>query len=314
VARTDASHVVLGEEVRRAGGAVIFLNRALGQSPADALLLQGQGRRAAYERAKLMARHRRGKRHAARTGAVHGRSGAPSGYRDVSQDEGGGQARSDLMPDAARLVRQGFDGGGRDRLTIGAVCRRRPRAGAVTRPGQRVWERRVVGGLCKPPASMGTAALGKTRPAPLRPRLRAQRGRPRQPRRAVSTVDVPPEAWDPIPVPALVAPAVVAAVQAQWRAQRRPARQSRRGALSVLHGLLPCQHCGEAYDGKRLRPRARQGQPRAYASSRGLGTEAYRCGGERVCQHTQVRTARLDGAVWQEVGTRLAHPERRAEA
>ncbi len=91
---------------------------------------------------------------------------------------------------------------------------------------------------------MGTAAFGKTRQEPLRPRLRAQRGRPLQPRRAVSTVDVPQEEWYPIPVPAIVEPEVVAAVQEQWREHRRHARQSRRGALSVLQGLLQCQHCG----------------------------------------------------------------------
>ncbi len=160
---------------------------------------------------------------------------------------------------------------------------------------------------------MGTAAFGKTRQEPLRPRLRAQRGRPLQPRRAVSTVDVPQEEWYPIPVPAIVEPEVVAAVQEQWREHRRHARQSRRGALSVLQGLLQCQHCGYAYYGKRLSPRARKGKPRAYASERCLGTDAYRFGGERVCQHPQVRTDLLDVAVWQEVCTLLAHPERLAE-
>ena len=160
---------------------------------------------------------------------------------------------------------------------------------------------------------MGTAACGKTRQDPLRPRLRAQRGRPLQPRRAVSTVDVPQEEWYPIPVPAIVAPEVVAAVQEQWREHRRQARQSRRGALYVLQGLLQGQHCGYAYDGKRLSPRARQGKPRAYAYDRCLGTDAYRFGGERVCQNPQGRTDLLDVAVWQEVWTRLAHPERLAE-
>jgi site-specific DNA recombinase len=44
-----------------------------------------------------------------------------------------------------------------------------------------------------------------------------------------------------------------------------------------------------------------------------LGTDAYRFGGERICQNTQVRTDLLDLAVWQEVRTFLAHPERLAE-
>ena len=147
LARTYAYPVLLVEEFRRAGVEVIFLNRALGQSPEDDLLLPVQGMIAEYERATIMERHRRGTRHAARMGAVHVRSGAPYGYRYVSTDEGGGQARYDLMPEEARLVRQVCDWVGRDRLTIGEVCRRLTRAGEVTRTGKRVWDRRVVWGM-----------------------------------------------------------------------------------------------------------------------------------------------------------------------
>jgi site-specific DNA recombinase len=134
-----------------------------------------------------------------------------------------------------------------------------------------------------------------------------------QPRRAVSTVDVPQEEWLSIPVPALVEPEVFAAVQEQLRENQRHARQSQRGALYLLQGVVQCQQCGYAYYGKRLSPRARKGKPRAYAYYRCLGTDAYRFGGERVCQNTQVRTDLLDRAVWQEVETLLAHPERMAE-
>ena len=184
----------------------------------------------------------------------------------------------------------------------------------MTRTGRTVWDRRVVWGILKHPASQGTAAFGKTRQEPLRPRLRAQRHRPVPPRRAVSTREVPPEDWLLIPAPALVEPEVCAAVQAQWQEHKRHARQARRGARYLLQGLRQCHHWGYACYGKRLRPRARQGKPRAYASYRCRGTDAYRFGGERVCQHTQVRTALVDLAVWQAVGTLLAHPERLAEA
>ena len=43
-----------------------------------------------------------------------------------------------------------------------------------------------------------------------------------------------------------------------------------------------------------------------------MGTDAYRFGGERLCQNTQVRTDLRDLAVWKEVCTFLAHPERLA--
>ena len=81
LARTYAYQVLLVDEFRRAGVEVIFLNRALGQSPEEDLLLQVQGMMAEYERAKLIERHRRGKRYAARSGVVHVLSGAPYGYR-----------------------------------------------------------------------------------------------------------------------------------------------------------------------------------------------------------------------------------------
>jgi site-specific DNA recombinase len=314
LARKYASQVLLVDEFRRAGVEVIFLNRALGHRPADDLLLPVQGMMAEYERAKSLERHRRGKRHAAHVGAVNVLSGAPYGYRYVPKDEGGGQARSEILSDEARVVRPVFAWVGHDRRTLGEGCRRLTQAGEVTRTGKTVWDRSVVWGIVKNPAYQGAAAFGKTRQGPLRPRLRAQRHRPGQPRRAVSIRDVPPEDWIPMPVPALVEPEVFAAVQEQLQENKRHARPSHRGALYLLQGLLPCQHCGYAFYGKRLSPSTRKGQPRAYAYDRCLGTDAYRFGGERLCQNTQVRTDLLDLAVWQAVCTLLAHPERLAEA
>ncbi|HSL70275.1 MAG TPA: recombinase family protein, partial [Longimicrobiales bacterium] len=310
LARKYAYQVLLVDEFQRAGVEVIFLNRELGHSPEDELLLQVQGMMAEYERAKIIERHRRGKRHAARAGVVNVLSGAPYGYRYMPKHASGGPARYEIVPDEARVVRQVFDWVGRDRLTIGAVCRRLTRTGEVTRTGKTVWDRSVVWGMLKNPAYVGTAAFGKTRQGPLRPRLRGQRRRPLQPRRAISTYDVSPEEWLRIPVPAIVEPEVFAAVQDQLRENQRHARQSRRGALYLLQGLVQCQQCGYAFYGKRLSLKATKGIPRAYAYYRCLGTDAYRFGGERVCQNTQVRTDRLDLAVWGEVCGLLAHPER----
>jgi site-specific DNA recombinase len=313
LARKYAYQVLLVEEFGRCGVEVVFLNRELGRSPEDDLLLQVQGMMAEYERAKILERHRRGKLHAARVGSVNVLSGAPYGYRYVTKHEGGGQARYDLIPDEARVVRQVFEWIGRERLSIGEVCRRLMQAGERTRTGRLVWERSVVWAMLKNPAYMGSAAFGKTRQGPLRPKLRAQRGRPLQPRRAMSDYDVSPADWLHIPVPAIVEPEVFAAVQEQLQENRRHARQSRRGARYLLQGLLQCQHCGYAFYGKPLSPSARKGQPRAYAYYRCVGTDAYRFGGHRLCPNTQVRTDRLELAVWQEVCALLAHPERLAQ-
>jgi site-specific DNA recombinase len=313
LARKYAYQVLLVDEFQRMGVEVVFLNRELGRSPEDDLLLQVQGMMAEYERAKIVERHRRGKLHAARAGVVNVLSGAPYGYRYVDKHTGGGQARYEVIPDEARVVRQVFDWIGRDRLSIGEVCRRLTHAGEVTRTGKTVWDRSVVWGILHNPAYKGAAAFGKTRYEPLRPRLRAQRNRPLQPRRAVSVRDVPTDEWLTIAVPALVEADLFAAVHAQLQENQRHARQSRRGARYLLQGLVQCHHCGYALYGKPISRKAAKGHARTYAYYRCLGTDAYRFGGERVCNNPQVRTDLLDLAVWQEVCTLLAHPERLAE-
>ena len=313
LARKYAYQVLLVDEFQHDGVEVIFLNRELGQTPEDELLLQVQGMMAEYERAKILERHRRGKRHAAHAGSVNVLVAAPYGYRYIPKHHGGGQARYEIMAEEAQVVRQMFDWVGHERMTIGDVCRRLSRAGEPTRTGKSVWDRSAVWGMLRNPAYMGTAAFGKTRQGPPRPRLRAQRGRPLQPRRATSPVEVPREEWIAIPVPAIVAPEVFAAVQEQLRDNQRHARQYRRGARYLLQGLVSCKGCGYAYYGKGISHKAAKGRPRDYAYYRCLGTDAYRFGGERVCHNTQVRTDLLDLAVWREVKGLLEHPDRLAE-
>ena len=79
LARRYAYQVLLVDELRRSGVDVVFLNRQIGLSPEDDLLLQVQGMVAEYERAKILERSRRGKRHAAEKGSTNVLSGAPYG-------------------------------------------------------------------------------------------------------------------------------------------------------------------------------------------------------------------------------------------
>jgi site-specific DNA recombinase len=79
LARKYAYQVLLIDEVQRMGIEVVFLNRELRQRPEDELLLPVQGRVAAYERAKILERSRRGNRPAAHVGNVTVLRGAPYG-------------------------------------------------------------------------------------------------------------------------------------------------------------------------------------------------------------------------------------------
>ena len=310
LARKYAYQVFLVDELLRVGVEIVFLNRELGRSPEDDLLLQVQGMVAEYERAKILERSRRGKRHGAQTGVVSVLCGAPYGYRYVRKVEGGGQARYEILLEEARVVRQVFTWIGHERLSIGEVCRRLTAAAERTRSGKTVWDRATVWGMLKNPAYMGRAAFGKTRAAPLQQRLRAQRGRSLQPRRAMSTVDVPVEEQIIISVPALISEDLFAAVQEQLAENRRRARQGQRGARYLLQGLICCARCGYAYYGKPISPSAAKGHPRHYAYYRCTGTDAYRFGGHRLCDNTQVRTDLADAAVWQEVRALLEQPAR----
>lgn len=313
LARNYAHQVLLLEELLRAGVEVNFLNREVGQTPEDQLLLQVQGMISEYERAKIMERSRRGKRHAAQVGTVSVLSGAPYGYRYIGKHDGAGEARFDILLEEARVVRQVFMWVGHDRCSIGEVCRRLTAAKERTRTGKTVWDRATVCDMLKNPAYKGMAAFGKTSVEPLRPRLRAQRGRPMQPKRAVSSQDVPREKWMSIPVPALVSEDLFESVQEQLQENRQRARIGERGARYLLQGLLVCGCCGYAYYGKQISPSARKGHPRAYAYYRCIGSDAYRFGGERLCWNKQLRTDLVDEAVWQEVCRLLEDPTRLAQ-
>src|SRR4051812_27828752 len=140
LARRYAYQVLLVDELRRAGVEIVFLNRQIGTSAEDDLLLQVQGMVAEYERAKILERSRRGKRHAARRGSVNVLAGAPYGYRYLGKHDGGGAARYEILAEQARVVQQVFDWVGRDRVSIGEVCRRLRQQGCPTSCGKPAWD------------------------------------------------------------------------------------------------------------------------------------------------------------------------------
>lgn len=115
LARRYAHQALLIDEFRRAGVEIVFLNRPIGGTAEDDLLLQVQGVIAEYERAKILERSRRGRRHAARSGSVSALTGAPFGYRYVNRDQGGGVARFEVVEAEAHIVRLIFAWIGLDR-------------------------------------------------------------------------------------------------------------------------------------------------------------------------------------------------------
>jgi site-specific DNA recombinase len=99
-------------------------------------------------------------------------------------------------------------------------------------------------------------------------------------------------------------------VQVQLEENRQRARQRQRGDRYLLQGLVVCAQCQYAYYGKPMSLKSAKGKQRDYAYYRCIGTDAYRFGGERICDNLQVRTNMLDELVWNEVCALLAEPQR----
>ncbi len=309
LSRKYAYQVLLMEEFSNYGVDVIFLNHAIGKTPEEDLLLQMQGMISEYERAKIIERNRRGKIHRAKTGSINVLSNAPYGYQYVRKQLDGTSAQYVINLPEASTVRKIFQWIGVERLSIGEVTRRLSDAGIKTQTGKTYWDRSVVWGMLQNPAYMGRAAFGKTQIRELRPQLRPAKHSQETPKRPYSTTRTNRENWIEIPVPAIISEELFFAVQQQLDENRKHARQRRRGATYLLQGLTVCGCCHYAYYGKPVSKSASKGKVR-YAYYRCIGTDAYRFGGQRICDNKQLRTRVLDELVWEQVVDIIRNPVR----
>ena len=223
----------------------------LGRSPEDDLLLQVQGMVAEYERAKILERSRRGKRHGAQAGVVSVLSGAPYGYRYIGKEEGGGAARYEIVLEEARVVRQVFHWVGQER-------RHHRRGLPPPDRGRRAHPHRQDGlgsdhrvGHAEEPGLCGAAAFGKTRAGRCRPACAPSAGGAsaaasgglddRRPGGGV--------AGDPGPAAGRCR-ACSRPSRTQLAENRQHARQRQRGARYLLQGCWSVPQCGYAFYGK----------------------------------------------------------------
>ena len=302
LARRHAHQMVLVEEFVACGMEVVFVNRPVGTTPEDQLLLQVQGVISEYERAKILERTRRGRLHAARCGRVSVLSRAPYGYRYIDKVTGGGSAAYEVIEDEARVVRQIFDWVGRERCSMRGVMCRLQKLGICSPRGYSRWQPSTIRALLRNPAYRGQAAYGKTGPRERR-RLRPRRGCPEVPKNPHGREERPATDQIAIPVPALVDEDLFATVQEQLAENRSRLRQRRTGVSFFLQGLVVCSICGYALCGRK-----RPGRRRPYY--RCLGLDGYRLLGRRVCDNRPYLAEDLDAAVWNDVCLLLKEPDR----
>src|SRR6266568_2833635 len=143
LSRKYAYQILLIEELARQGVETHFLNAPTGVSPEDQLLVQFQGMIAEYERAQILERSRRGKRHRARAGEISVLSGAPYGYRYIRKSDEAPAAYA-VIDAEARVVRQVYEHYTTAGWSIGAITRRINAEGIPTRKASARWERSTV--------------------------------------------------------------------------------------------------------------------------------------------------------------------------
>ena len=258
LSRKYAYQVLLTEEFARHGVETIFLKAPHSGTPEDQLMLQFQGMIAEYERAQILERSRRGKRHRAKAGEVSVLGGAPYGYRYIRKTS---EASARYETDAAeaevvRLVYDKYTVGG---LSIGAIARLLRGMGVPTRRRVR-WERSVVWAILRNPAYKGTACFNKTQIGP-----RQKVTKPfRLSGRAVhgdksSSHERPRDEWIEIPVPAIVSEETFA-LAAERLADNKRFAPRRTIEPSIVQGLVSCRKCGYALSRSSTRSLAAPGE------------------------------------------------------
>ena len=300
LSRKYAYQILLIEEFARHGVETVFVKSPQGDSAEDQLLVQFQGMIAEYERAQILERSRRGKRHRAQAGEVSVMSGAPYGYRYIRKTD---EAPAAYVVDEAeaRVVRRVYQMYTIEGLSIGEITRQLNSEGVPARRASR-WERSVVWGVLRNPAYRGVACFGKTR---ISARTRVMRPQRRRGTTTPSTAghQRPREEWIEIPVPALVTEEGFASAQ-ELLYQNKIRSRRRTIAPSVVQGLVSCAKCGYA-----LSRTSTQTTARKIHYYKCIGSDSWRKLGGPVCDNNRfIRQELLDQIVWAEVIRLLEEP------
>jgi site-specific DNA recombinase len=294
LSRKYAYQVLLMEEFARNGVETVFIKAPHSDTPEDQLMLQFQGMIAEYERAQILERSRRGKRHRAKAGEVSVLSGAPYGYRYIRKSDDA-PARYEIAAAEAQVVRLVFEKYTVDSLSIGAIARLLREMGSPTRRQVTRWERSVVWAMLRNPAYKGTACFGKTQVAPRQKVTKPLRLSGRARRGDTGSHERPREEWIEVPVPAIVSEETFALAAERLVDNKRFAPR-RTIEPSIVQGLVSCRKCGYALSRTSTRSSARK-----IHYYRCLGSDGWRHLGGPLCNSRPIRQDLLDQIVWQEV-------------
>ncbi len=301
LSRKYAYQVLLTEEFSRYGTDVIFIKSPKANTPEEQLLLQFQGMIAEYERAQIIERTRRGKRHRAKMGSINVLSGAPYGYRYIKKSEYA-SAYYKIVEKEAEIVKKIYKLYVEDDLSIAAIVRWLNDHGIPTRKKISQWERSTVWGMLRNPAYKGTACFGKTKKSERKKITRPLRQKGGFSSRCSASQPRSKSDWIEIPCPAIIENQIFFRAEEKLEENKRYARK-RTLVPSLLQGILVCNQCGYAY----YRTSTTTSKRKIYYY-RCLGSDDYRYTNGRVCQTKPIRQDYLDEIIWKQIIDLLKNP------
>jgi len=301
LSRKYAYQVLLLEEFARNNVQTMFVKAPQTATPEDQLLLQFQGMIAEYERAQILERSRRGKRHRALQGVVNVLCGAPYGYRYIRKSEHAPASYS-IIDSEASVVRMVYELYTASGFSIGAITRSLNAQAIPTRKQISRWERSTVWAMLRNPAYKGAACFNKTTISPRQRITRPLRMRGGPASRNSAHHERPRNEWIEIPVPAIITEETFALAAERLQANKDHAPR-RTITPSVVQGLVTCQKCGYSLYRTATRTSARK-----IYYYRCFGSDRWRQLTGPLCDSKPVRQEILDEVVWREVVKLLESP------
>ncbi len=239
LSRTQAHQILLMDEFKKQNIQVIFTSQQFEDNAEGNLMLQIQGAVAEFERAKILDRTRRGRKHAVKNGQMLG-SMSPYGYRFAPKGNGK-PARWEIEPRETEIVRAIFDLYVNKRMKGTQIASYLESEGIQTRSGTTKWWGSVVYRILKSEAYIGNAYMYKNSyieplKTPKSKKYRKVKNSAQKPR--------PREEWISIPVTPLIDQDLWNAAQALLKQNAHSARRHNNKNEYLMRGLVVCGLCG----------------------------------------------------------------------
>jgi site-specific DNA recombinase len=299
LARNYVHQVLLLEELQRFGCQVEFLERPMGETPHDQLLLQIRGAVAEYERTLITERMRRGRMTKLKAGLLLPWTNTPYGYRvDPERPRGPNGIRLDEA-DAA-IVAEIYAWYLQEGTTLYGLVRRLEARNIPSPFGRKVWGLATLRGILTNPTYTGQVYAGRMQYHPSK--IRRSATHPIGKSHGTATW-LPPEEWIPIAkIPAIVTQEEFDRVAMKLVKNQSFARRNNKTNDYLLRALVSCGWCNMACTARRLHS----------------GHSYYTCSIKIKAKHLQpdyhcrARSApaqQLDELVWKDLCSLLQNPE-----